>query len=76
MWLGEYEVELPTITPRRGLLPAVGGWSPEADARAQPEVTFVAVPVQIAVAIVVAFVYPGPLFDVARDVGSALPNLQ
>ena len=36
MWMGRVEVELPTLPPRR--VKAVGGWSPEADARAQPEV--------------------------------------
>ena len=72
MWLGRVDVQLPTITPRRAR--PVGGWSPEADARAQPEVTFVAV--LCAVAIVAAFVYPDPLFDAARDVGSALSGLR
>src|SRR5207247_552273 len=41
MWLGPVEIELPTTPPRR--VRPVGGWSPEADARAQPEVAFVAV---------------------------------
>ena len=36
MWMGRYEVELPTVPPRR--VRPVAGWSPEADARAQPEV--------------------------------------
>ena len=72
MWLGRVDVQLPTITPRRAR--PVGGWSPEADARAQPEVTFVAV--LCAVAIVAVFVYPDPLFDAARDVGSALSGLR
>ena len=39
MWMGGVEVELPTGRKVR----PVGGWSPEADARAQPEVTAVAV---------------------------------
>ena len=52
----------------------MGGWSPEADARAQPEVTFVAV--LCAVAIIAAFVYPDPLFDAAADVGTSLSNLR
>jgi NADH:ubiquinone oxidoreductase subunit 2 (subunit N) len=51
----------------------VAGWSPEADARAQPEVTFVAV--LCAAATVVLGVVPGPLFDVARDVGTSLSSL-
>jgi NADH-quinone oxidoreductase subunit N len=72
MWLGRVEVDLPT-TPRRRVRP-VGGWSPEADARAQPEVTFVAV--LCAVAIVAIFIYPDPLFDAARDVGSSFSQLR
>jgi hypothetical protein len=72
MWLGRVDVELPTVPARRAR--PVGGWSPEAEARAQPEVLFVAV--LCAVAIVAAFVYPDPLFDAARDVGSALAGLQ
>ena len=36
MWMGRYEVELPSVPPRR--VRPVAGWSPEADARAQPEV--------------------------------------
>ena len=51
----------------------VAGWSPEADARAQPEV--LAVAVVFAVATVAVGLYPDPLFDLARDVSSALPNL-
>ncbi len=72
MWLGSVDVQLPTLPARRAR--PVGGWSPEADARAQPEVTFVAV--LCAVAIVAAFVYPDPLFDAARDVGTSLSNLR
>jgi hypothetical protein len=72
MWLGRVDVELPTVPPRRAR--PVAGWSPEADARAQPEVTFVAV--LCALAIVAAFVYPDPLFDAARDMGTALAALE
>ena len=71
MWMGGYEVELPTLPPRK--VKPVGGWSPEADARAQPEV--VAVAVLAAVATIVLGIVPDPLFDVARDVSSALPSL-
>jgi NADH-quinone oxidoreductase subunit N len=71
MWMGRYEVELPTI-PRRRVRPAAGT-SPEADARAQPEVVVVAV---LAAAATLALgIMPDPLFDVARDVSSALPGL-
>jgi hypothetical protein len=51
----------------------VGGWSPEADARAQPEV--LAVAVLAAAATLFLGVWPDPLFDLARDVGSSLSNL-
>ena len=39
MWMGSYEVEWPTLPRRR--VKAVTGWSPEASARAQPEVAVV-----------------------------------
>jgi NADH-quinone oxidoreductase subunit N len=71
MWMGRYEVELPSVPPRR--VRPVAGWSPEADARAQPEV--VAVAVLAAAATIVLGIVPDPLFDVARDVASALPTL-
>ena len=64
MWMGRYEVELPSVPPRR--VRPVAGWSPEADARAQPEV--VAVAVLCAAATIFFGVMPDPLFDVARDV--------
>jgi NADH-quinone oxidoreductase subunit N len=72
MWMGRYEVELPSVPPRR--VRPVAGWSPEADARAQPEV--VAVAVVAAVATIALGIVPDPLFDVARDVSSALPGLR
>jgi NADH-quinone oxidoreductase subunit N len=71
MWMGPVEIELPGPRPRR--VRPVAGWSPEADARAQPEVVFVAV--LCAAATVVLGVVPGPLFDVARDVGTSLSQL-
>ena len=71
MWMGRFEVELPSVPPRR-VRPAAG-WSPEADALAQPEV--VAVAVLCAAATIFLGVMPDPLFDVARDVSSALPSL-
>jgi NADH:ubiquinone oxidoreductase subunit 2 (subunit N) len=49
---------------------AVGGWSPEADPRSQPEV--VAVAVLFAVATIVLGIVPSPLFDLARDAARAL----
>jgi NADH-quinone oxidoreductase subunit N len=73
MWMGPVEIDIPAAPggPRR--VRPVAGWSPEADARAQPEVTFVAV--LCAAATVVLGVVPGPLFDVARDVGTSLSGL-
>ena len=71
MWLGAVDVELPT--PARRRVARVGGWSPEADARRQPEVLFVAV---VAAAATIAFgILPNPLFDAAIDVGSSLAHL-
>ena len=71
MWMGRYEVEMPSVPPRR--VRTVAGWSPEADARAQPEV--VAVAVICAAATIFFGLAPNPLFDVARDVSSAFPGL-
>jgi NADH-quinone oxidoreductase subunit N len=71
MWMGSYEVEWPTV-PRRRVKP-VAGWSPEAQARAQPEVALVAV--LFAAATIVFGIWPEPLFDAARDVGTALSGL-
>jgi NADH-quinone oxidoreductase subunit N len=71
MWMGKFEVELPSL-PRRQARP-VTGWSPEADARAQPEVTAVAV---LAAAATIFFgIVPSPLFNVARDVGTSISSL-
>jgi NADH-quinone oxidoreductase subunit N len=71
MWMGRYEVEMPGVPPRR--VRPVAGWSPEADVLAQPEVVLVAV--VCAAATIFFGVWPDPLFDVARDVSSALPGL-
>ena len=71
MWMGRYEIEMPTL-PRRRVKP-VSGWSPEADARAHPEVTLVAV---LAAAATILFgLWPNPLFDAARDIGTSLANV-
>ena len=69
MWMGGVEIELPG---GRRVRP-VSGWSPEADARAQPEV--VAVAVLCGAATIVFGLYPDPLFDLARDVGTSLSGL-
>ncbi len=71
MWMTPVNIELPTMPPR--FVKAISGWSPEADARAQPEVLVVAV---LAAAATIFFgIVPEPLFNVARDVGSALGHL-
>ena len=74
MWMSPSEVELPS-GPRRRLrrLKPVAGWSPEADARAQPEVTGLAI--LMAAATVFFGIVPQPLFDVARDIGSSIAGL-
>ncbi|HYH59009.1 MAG TPA: NADH-quinone oxidoreductase subunit N [Thermoleophilaceae bacterium] len=69
MWMGGVEVELPTGRKVR----PVGGWSPEADARAQPEVTAVAL--LCGAATIFFGIVPSPLFDLARDVGTSLSHL-
>jgi NADH-quinone oxidoreductase subunit N len=71
MWMGPVEIAVPDA-PGRTVRP-VQGWSPEADARAQPEVTFVAV--VCAAATIFFGIVPSPLFDVARDVGAAIGGL-
>jgi NADH-quinone oxidoreductase subunit N len=72
MWMGRYEVEMPSMPPRR--VKPVGGWSPEADTRAQPEVAAIAI--AFGVATILCGIWPDPLFDAARDVGSALSQLR
>jgi NADH-quinone oxidoreductase subunit N len=71
MWMGRFEIELPTVPPRH-VRPA-SGWSPEADARAQPEVMLVGL---LAGAATLFFgIVPSPLFELARDVGTSLSGL-
>jgi NADH-quinone oxidoreductase subunit N len=70
MWMGPVEIPVPGADRR---VRPIAGWSPEADARAQPEVTFVAV--LCAGATIALGIVPGPLFDVARDVGTSLSPL-
>jgi NADH-quinone oxidoreductase subunit N len=72
MWMGPIDIELPTVPRRR--VPRMAGWSPEADARRQPEILFVAV--LAAAATIFLGIWPDPLFDVARDVGTALGGLR
>ena len=74
MWMGPIEIPLP-VGPGRPVRRArpVGGWSPEADARAQPETSAVAI--LMAAATVVFGILPQVLFDAARDVGTSLSSL-
>jgi NADH-quinone oxidoreductase subunit N len=74
MWMGEIEVEVPSAAagpPRR--LARVGGWSQEAQAKAQPEV--LAVAVTAAAAVIFFGIIPSPLLDLAKDVGTALQSV-
>nr|MBA2505962.1 hypothetical protein [Thermoleophilaceae bacterium] len=71
MWMGRFEMSLPGVPPRT--LKTVGGWSPEGEAKAQPEVAFTAIAcagLTLALGII-----PSPLFELARDVGTSLPGL-
>ncbi len=54
-------------------LARVGGWSPEAESRAQPEVLFIAV--LMGAHTLILGILPSPLMDVAKDVGSALSSI-
>jgi hypothetical protein len=58
--------------PAREIKP-VAGWSPEADARTQPEVVFVTV--VMAAATIFFGIVPSPLFNLAHDVGSSISSL-
>jgi NADH:ubiquinone oxidoreductase subunit 2 (subunit N) len=71
IWMDRLEVTLPTSPPRT--VKPVAGWSPEADPRAMPEITAVAI--LAAAATILLGIYPSPLFDVVRDVGSSLAAL-
>ena len=70
MWMTPGDVEVPAAVSGRRRVRPVAGWSPEADARAQPEVAFVAI--VCAAATVVFGIVPEPLLHLARDVGSAI----
>lgn len=71
MWMGSFQVSLPGLPARH--LKRVAGWSPEADAKAQPEV--VAVAVLAALATIVFGILPSPLFNLVQDVGTSLGSL-
>jgi NADH-quinone oxidoreductase subunit N len=74
MWLAPADV---AVQPAAGgplrRLARVGGWSPEAEGRAQPEVLFIAV--LMAAAVIVLGIIPSPVLNVAKDVGTALQNI-
>jgi NADH-quinone oxidoreductase subunit N len=71
MWMAPADLEVSTTPggPVRRLA-RVGGWSPEAEGRAQPEVLGVAV--LSAAAVIFLGIVPTPLFHLANDVGSSL----
>jgi NADH-quinone oxidoreductase subunit N len=71
MWMDRVDVTIPTVPPRS--VKAIKGWSPEADPRAVPEITAVAL--LAAAATVFLGIYPSPLFDVVKDVGTSLSSL-
>jgi NADH:ubiquinone oxidoreductase subunit 2 (subunit N) len=71
MWMDRVEVTLPGNPPRT--VAPIRGWSPEADPRATPELTAVAL---LAAAVTILLgIFPSPLFDVVRDVGASLSTL-
>jgi NADH-quinone oxidoreductase subunit N len=74
MWLGPIEV---TVRPEGGgpirRLARVGGWSPEAAGRAQPEVLVVAV--LTAAAVLFFGIIPSPLMNLANDVGTSFLHI-
>ena len=74
MWLGPIDVAV-AAGEGGGIrrLARVGGWSPEAQGRAQPEVLFIAV--LMAAAVLFFGIIPSPLMNVARDVGSSFLNI-
>jgi NADH-quinone oxidoreductase subunit N len=71
MWMDRVEITLPTIPPRT--VKPLRGWSPEADPRATPEITAVAL--IAAAATIFLGIFPSPLFDVVKDVGTSLASL-
>jgi NADH-quinone oxidoreductase subunit N len=74
MWLSPAEASVRPADggPLRRLV-RVGGWSPEAEGRAQPEV--LAVAVIMAAAVIFFGIIPSPLLNLAGDVGTALQNI-
>ncbi len=73
MWMTPLRIRMPELPYRRTRVRPVSGWSPEADARAQPEVAFVAI--LMGAATVFFGIIPAPLFHLAHDVGTSLSSL-
>jgi len=73
MWMTPFRIRIPELPSRRTSVRPVSGWSPEADARAQPEVAFVAV--LMGAATVFFGIIPAPLFHLAHDVGTSIASL-
>jgi len=71
MWMGSFQVSLPGLPARH--VKRVAGWSPEADAAAQPQIAFVAV--LAALATIVFGIAPSPLFNLVQDVGTSIGSL-
>ena len=73
MWMAPGDIEVPAAARAAGRrVRPVAGWSPEADARAQPEVTALAA--VCAAATVFFGIVPEPLLHLAREVGSAITS--
>src|SRR4051794_25855950 len=74
VWLGPTTV---SVRPADGRpiqrLARAGGWSPEAEGRAQPEV--LAVAVIMGAAVIVFGIVPSPLLNAAGEVGTALQSI-
>ena len=74
MWLGPIEV---SVSPEGATgvrrLARVGGWSPEAAGRAQPEVLVIAV--IMAAGVIFFGILPSPLMNLARDVGTSFVGI-
>ena len=71
MWMGRFEISLPTYPPRH--VKPGGGLVARGRRQAQPEVAAVAI---LAAAATIFFgIVPSPLFDLARDVGTSLSDL-
>jgi NADH-quinone oxidoreductase subunit N len=73
MWMTPFRIRMPELPARRTRVRPVSGWSPEADARAQPEVALVAL--LSGVAVVFFGIVPAPLFHLVHDVGTSLSSL-